>query len=65
MKAGHLLFFALSILILVGWPFCVAQSRSSDKELFQAIAKGDIGAVRVLLEMVPTWRQRMIGEIPR
>ncbi|MFZ0535804.1 MAG: ankyrin repeat domain-containing protein [Candidatus Sulfotelmatobacter sp.] len=49
MKAGHLLFFALSILILVGWPFCVAQSRSSDKELFQAIAKGDIGAVRVLL----------------
>ncbi|MGB7599961.1 MAG: ankyrin repeat domain-containing protein [Candidatus Sulfotelmatobacter sp.] len=49
MKAGHLLFFALSILILVGRTIGVAQSRSSDKELFQAIAKDDIGAVRVLL----------------
>jgi ankyrin repeat protein len=39
----------LSILILVGQPLCVAQSRSLDKELFQAVAKGDIGAVRVLL----------------
>jgi ankyrin repeat protein len=49
MKVGHLLLFVLSILILMGQPLCVAQSRSSDKELLQAVAKGDIGAVRVLL----------------
>lgn len=48
-KANQLLWFVLSILILTGQPLCVAQSRSSDKELFQAVAKGDIGAVRVLL----------------
>ncbi len=39
----------LSILIPIRQPLCVAQSRSSDKELFQAVAKGDVGAVRVLL----------------
>ncbi len=49
MESDRLLLFVLSILILVGQPVCVAQSRSLDKELFQAVAKGDIGAVRVLL----------------
>src|ERR1700722_6923347 len=28
---------------------CTAQERASDRQLFQAVAKGDIGAVQVLL----------------
>jgi len=50
MKMRHLLVFVPCILILMGHPVCGAQSRSLDKELFQAVAKGDLGAVRVLLE---------------
>ena len=49
MTHGYSLFFALGTLFLSGHLLCVAQSRSLDKELFQAVAKGDIGAVRVLL----------------
>jgi ankyrin repeat protein len=49
MTRGYSLFFALGTLFLSGHLLCVAQSRSLDKELFQAVAKGDIGAVRVLL----------------
>jgi uncharacterized protein len=48
-KVGHMLLSVLSILILTGQPLCAAQSRASDKQLFQAVATGDIGAVRILL----------------
>jgi ankyrin repeat protein len=37
----------LGLLVLAG-PLCTGQ-RAADKDLFQAVAKGDIGAVRILL----------------
>ena len=49
MKVGHLL-LPLYILVLTGQSLFAAQSRSSDQPLFQAVAKGDMGAVRVSLD---------------
>ena len=49
MKVAHLL-LPLYILVLTGRSLCAAQSRSSDESLFQAVAKGDMGAVRVTLD---------------
>jgi uncharacterized protein len=48
-RVDHLFLLALAILLLTAHPLCAAQSRGYDKQLFQAVAKGDIGAVRVLL----------------
>jgi len=48
MNAG-LFLLGLTIMIFMGAQPCAAQSRASDKQLFQAVAKGDIGAVRVQL----------------
>ena len=48
MKTG-LFLLALTIVIFTGRPLCTAQERASDRQLFQAVAKGDIGAVQVLL----------------
>jgi len=49
-RVSQLLLSALGILIFTGQPTCTGQSRSSDQQLFQALAKGDMGAVRVLLD---------------
>lgn len=47
----RLLVFSLPvILILSGHLLCAGQSRTSDQQLFQAVAKGDVGSVRVLLD---------------
>jgi ankyrin repeat protein len=50
LKGSHLLLLLLSILLVRAQPLCAAQSRSSDLELFHAVIKGDMGAVRVLLD---------------
>jgi len=49
MTRGYMLLFSLGMLILGGHLLCAAQSRTSDQQLFQAVAKGDIGAVRIAL----------------
>jgi hypothetical protein len=49
MKGGHLLLWLLGMLVLRGELLCVAQSRSLDRQLFQAVATGT--SVRLLLRM--------------
>lgn len=49
MTMRQLLGLWLSLLAFAGPPLCAGQT-ASDKELFQAVAKGDMGAVRVSLD---------------
>jgi uncharacterized protein len=49
MTMRQLLGLCLSLLAFAGPPLCAGQS-ASDKDLFQAVSKGDIGAVRVSLD---------------